>query len=301
MAGVSEPVAVLGLGAMGRRMARRAVEAGIPTIVWNRHPEATRELAEAGAEVADSAADAALRAGIVVTMVSDAQAVGSIAREQGLLAALRPDAIWAQMSTIGVAATDKLADLVRTQRRDVTFIDAPVVGSVEPAERGDLLILASGPQAARSRLNPVFNAWGRTLWTGPVGTGTRLKVVNNVWLAFASEAVVTSTAVARRLGLPAEAVMNLFADSPLASPWQRAKLQRVSRGEYEPQFRLALALKDVQLAQQVTDDDQFVALAGLAEEWQRAAAHGFGDQDLTAVHRILEPQGTRHQGTAVRV
>ncbi|MBX6750833.1 MAG: NAD(P)-dependent oxidoreductase [Micromonosporaceae bacterium] len=301
MAGTLEPVAVLGLGAMGRRMAHRALRAGIPTIVWNRHQEATRDLAEAGAQVADTAADAALRAGIVVTMVSDAEAVGSIAREQGLLAALRPDAIWAQMSSIGVAATDKLVDLVRTQRRDVTFIDAPVVGSREPAERGELLILASGPQAVGPRLNPLFNALGHTIWVGPVGTGTRLKVVNNTWLAFASEAVVASLAVARRLGLSTEAVTNLFADNPVASPWQRAKLQRVSQGEYEPQFSLALALKDVRLAQQVTDDDQFVALAGLAEEWQRAAWRGLGDQDLTVVHRTLEPHGAMRPGTAIRI
>lgn len=301
VAGTFEPVAVLGLGAMGRRMARRLLGAGIPTIVWNRHREAARELVAAGAEAADSAADAALRAGIVVTMVSDAQAVGSIAREQGLLGALRPDAVWAQMSSIGVAATDKLVDLVRTQRRDVTFIDAPVVGSPELAERGELLILGSGPQAARSRLNPVLNAVGRTLWVGPVGTGTRLKVVSDTWLAFASEAVVASMAVARRLGLPTEAVLNLFADNPFASPWQRAALQRVSRGEYEPRFSLELALKDVQLAQQVAHDDQFVALAGLAEEWQRAVDRGLGDQDLTVVHRTLEPAAAVRPGTAIRI
>jgi len=301
VAGTWEPVAVLGLGQMGRRIARRALGAGIPTIVWNRHREATRELAEAGAEVADTAADAALRAGIVVTMVSDAQAVGSIAREQGLLAALRPEAIWAQMSSVGVAATDKFVDLVRTQRRDVTFIDAPVVGSPELAERGELIILASGPQAARPRLNWLFNALGRTIWTEPVGTGTRLKLVNDTWLAFASEAVVSSMAVAERLGLPTEAVLDLFADNPVASPWQQAKLQRLSRGEYEPQFSLDLALKDVQLAQQVAHEDQFVALAGLAEEWQRAAARGFGDQDLTVVHRTLEPHGAMAPGTAIRI
>lgn len=301
MAGTLEPVAVLGLGTMGSRMAHRALRAGIPTIVWNRHREATRDLAEAGAQVADTAADAALRAGIVLTMVSDAEAVGSIARDQGLLAALRPEAIWVQMSSIGVAATDKLIDLVRTQRRDITFLDAPVVGSREPAERGELLILASGAQAARPRVNPLFNALGHTIWVGPAGSGTRLKVVNNTWLAFAAEAVVASLAVARRLGLPTEPVLNLFADNPLASPWQQAKLQRLARGEYDPQFRLSLALKDVRLVQQVTDDDQFIALAGLAEEWQRAALRGLDDQDLTAVHRTLEPHGAMHPGTAIRI
>jgi 3-hydroxyisobutyrate dehydrogenase len=294
MSGTPEAVAVLGMGAMGRGMAHNALRAGLPTIVWNRTPEATRDLAEAGAQVADSAADAALRAGIVVTMVTDADAVLSLAREQGVLAALRPEAIWAQMSTIGVAGTDRLADLVRTQRRDVTFLDAPVAGSREPAERGELTIFASGPQEARSRITPLFTALGRrTIWVGPVGAGSRLKVVNNTWLAFASEAIVTSMAVARRLGLPTETVVDAFSGGNLTSPWQEAKLPRVAKGEYSPQFSLELALKDVRLALQVTNDDQFVALAGLAEEWQRALSHGLGEQDLTVVARTLEPQVTR--------
>lgn len=294
MAGTPESVAVLGIGTMGRGMAHSALRAGLPTIVWNRHEAATRDLAEAGAEVADSAADAVLRAGIVITMVTDADAVLSLAREQGVLAALRPDAIWAQMSTIGVAATDKLIDLVRTQRRDVTFLDAPVSGSREPAAQGELTIFASGPQEARGRITGVFNALGqRTIWVGPAGSGSRLKVVNNTWLAFASEAVVASMAVARRLGLPTETVVNAFSGGPLVSAWQEPKLERVAQGEYSPEFTLSLALKDLRLALQVTNDDQFVALAGLAEEWQRAAAHGFGDEDLTVVARTLEPQVTR--------
>jgi len=294
MAATSEPVAVLGIGAMGHGMAHSALRAGIPTIVWNRNKAATRDLADAGAEVADTPADAASRAGIVVTMVTDADAVSSIAREQGMLAALRPDAIWAQMSTIGVAATDKLADVVRTERRDVTFLDAPVAGSREPAERGELTIFLSGPQEARPRVTPLFNALAqRTLWVGPAGFGSRLKLVNNTWVAFASEAVVASMAVARRLGLSPETVLTALSGGPLVSPWQEPKLQRVAKGDYSPEYSLELALKDVRLALQVTNDDQFVALAGLAEEWQRALSHGFGEEDLTVVSRILEPQVSR--------
>jgi 3-hydroxyisobutyrate dehydrogenase len=85
MAGTHEPVAVLGIGAMGHGMAASALRAGIPVIVWNRTMEATRDLAELGAQVADTAAAAARRAAIVVTMVTDADAVISIARDQGML------------------------------------------------------------------------------------------------------------------------------------------------------------------------------------------------------------------------
>ena len=202
-----EPVAVLGIGAMGHGMAASALRAGIPTIVWNRTMEATRDLAELGAEVAGTAADAARRAGIVVTMVTDADAVVSIARDQGMLAALAPGAVWAQMSTIGVAGTDRVAAMAGAERPDVMFLDAPVSGSRDPAERGQLTIFASGPGEARPRVTALFGALGqRTIWAGEAGAGTRLKLVNNTWLAFAAEAVAASVAVARRLGLETETV-----------------------------------------------------------------------------------------------
>src|SRR4051812_8025881 len=207
MASTHDPVAVLGLGTMGHGMASSALRAGIPTVVWNREPEATRDLADLGAEVADTAADAARRAAIVVTMVTDADAVMSIARDQGMLSALAPGAIWAQMSTIGVAGIGRVADLVEGDRPDVTLLDAPVSGSKEPAGQGQLTIFASGPEAVRVRVSALFNALGRrTMWVGPVGSGTRLKLVNNTWLAFAAEAVDASVALAHRLGLETETV-----------------------------------------------------------------------------------------------
>src|SRR5712691_7747635 len=225
MAGTHEPVAVLGIGAMGHGMAASALRAGIPTIVWNRRLEATRDLAELGAEVVGTAADAARRAAIVVTMVTDADAVLSVAQDQGMLAALAPGAIWVQMSTIGVA-----------------------------------------------------------------GAGTRLKLVNNTWLAFAAEAVATSVALAHRLGLETETVVDALGGGPLVSTWQAAKLQRIANGEFSAQFALSLALKDVHLALQASGDDRFAALACLADEWQQAVDQGLGGQDLTVVTRALEQQ-----------
>src|SRR3954464_4089386 len=143
MARTQGPVAVLGIGAMGHGMAISALRAGIATIVWNRTPQATRDLAELGAEVAPTAVDAARRAAIVVTMVTDTDAVISIARDQGMLAALAPGAIWVQMSTIGVEGIERVAAMVDAERPDVTLLDAPVSGSKVPAEQGQLTIFAS--------------------------------------------------------------------------------------------------------------------------------------------------------------
>jgi 3-hydroxyisobutyrate dehydrogenase len=283
---------VLGVGTMGHGMATSALRAGIPTIVWNRKPDTTRDLAALGAEVAPSAADAARRAAIVVTMVTDADAVISIARDQGMLEALAPGAIWAQMSTIGVGGIERVASLVERERPDITLLDAPVSGSKDPAEHGELTIFASGPEEVRPRVAPLFDALGRrTIWVGPAGTGTRVKIVNNTWLAFAAEAVDASVALAHELGLATETVADALSPGPLVSPWQAAKLQRIADGDFSPQFALSLALKDVRLALEAADPERFAALACLADEWQAVVEQGLGDQDLTVVSRALEEQG----------
>ena len=285
----SESVAILGIGAMGHGMATSTLRSGIPTIVWNRTPEATRDLVKLGAEAGDTPSDAARRAPIVVTMVTDTAAVLSIAKDQGMLAALAPDAIWVQMSTIGTRGIEVVATLAEAERPDVVLLDAPVSGSKDPAEQGRLTIFASGPDEVRSRVAPLFDALGqRTIWVGPVGAGSRLKLVNNTWLAFTAEAVATSIALAHRLGLDTEQVAGALHGGSLLAPWQEAKLERIANSDYSAQFALSLALKDVHLALEAAGDARLATLACLAVEWQRAVDEGLGDEDLTAVTRMLE-------------
>ena len=288
-----EPVAVLGIGAMGHGMATSALRAGIPTIVWNRRPAATRDLAGLGAEVAETAADAARRAAIVVTMVTDTDAVISIARDQGMLAALA--------SGRGLGADEhhrrgrhrarRGHGAGRASRRDA----AGRAGVGQQGARGagpadDLRVRARrGPPA---RCCALFDALGqRTIWVGAVGAGSRLKLVNNTWVAFAPKRSPPRWPWPAGWGLTTETVMEALGGGPLVSPWQAAKLQRIAKGEFSAQFALSLALKDVRLALQAADDDRFAALAGLAEEWQQAVDEGLGDQDLTVVTRVLEQQG----------
>jgi 3-hydroxyisobutyrate dehydrogenase len=225
-------------------------------------------------------------------MVTDTDAVVSIARDQGMLGAFAPGAIWVQMSTIGVAGIERVAGMVDVERPDVTLLDAPVSGSKEPAEQGKLTIFASGPDEVRPRVAALFDALGqRTICVGATGAGTRLKLVNNTWLAFATEAVATSVALARRLGLETATVVEALGGGPLVSPWQEAKLQRIASGEFSPQFALSLALKDVHVALQAAGDDRFAALDCLADEWQQVADEGLGDYDLTVGTRALEQPG----------
>lgn len=280
-------VAVLGLGTMGLPMAVNVRKAGIPTVVWNRTPPRAAVLD--GLEAVASAAEAVARAGIVVTMVSDADAVLAIARDHGMLAALAPGATWVQMSTIGVAGTQGLIDLVAAERPDVVFVDAPVSGSAGPARSGTLTVLASGPVSESARLEPLFGAVGeRTVWVGEAGAGSRMKLVVNTWLALAAEAVASSLSLAHRLGLETGAVLEALDGSPLVSAWQAAKLRRIAADDFSAQFALSLALKDVRLALEAAGRHVLPTLDALSAEWQRAVEEGYGSRDLMAVLTALD-------------
>jgi 3-hydroxyisobutyrate dehydrogenase len=246
-------------------------------------------MADQGAEVALSAVDAVKGVDVVITMVTDTEAVTSIAVDLGLLEALAPGAVWAQMSTIGVEGTAAISSIVEKERPDIFFLDAPVSGSKVPAEQGKLVIFASGSEQARPIVDPVFGAIGqRTIWLGPIGAGSRMKLVNNTLLAFSAEGVANSLALARRLGLDVRSVLDAFEGGPLLSPWEAGKISRIEGNNYSPEFPLALALKDVHLALEEADPERFAVLASLAREWEALVDQGLGNEDVTVVTRALE-------------
>jgi len=281
-------LAVLGLGTMGRGMVISALRAGIPTVVWDRNLDVARRFVELGAEVAATPASAVRAVDVAITMVTDAKAVTFIVTDLDMLEALSSGAVWAQMSTIGVEATAAIAAMVEQRRPDVSFLDAPVSGSKVPAEQGKLTIFASGPESARPKVEPVFTAIGqRTVWLGPVGAGSRMKLVNNTLLAFGAEGVANSLALAHRLGLDTSLVLDAFEGGPLLSPWEAGKFRRIEAGDYSPEFPLRLALKDVHLALEHGGSEHFSVLASLAQEWERIVEQGGGDDDVTVVTRYL--------------
>src|SRR2546428_6387381 len=242
-------VALLGAGTMGSGMAQRMLDLGFPVNVWNRNPGPVTALTEHGATARETPTDAVAAAEIVVTMLANADAVADVMLRGGTLDALRANATWAQMGTIGVEATERLAAEVARRRPDVRFVDAPVSGSREPARKGRLLILASGPDRSHDSVDVVFAALGqRTLWVGPAGTGSRLKLVLNAWLAFEIEAAAEASALAERLGVPYAVLADAVIGGPLASAAALTQLAKMDRGDYSAHFSLEWAGKGLDLA-----------------------------------------------------
>ena len=187
--GRARRVAVLGAGTMGAPIARNLLRAGFEVPVWNRTQARALALAADGAVVAAEPAAAADGADVLITMLTDGAAVEQVMTgPDGALSGLGPEAVWIQMSTVGVAWTDRLASLAA--RSGVAFVDAPVSGSSQPAEQGQLVILASGAGRVRSVVEPVFDVLGRqTLWLERAGDGSRLKLALNNWLAVLVEGI----------------------------------------------------------------------------------------------------------------
>jgi 3-hydroxyisobutyrate dehydrogenase len=284
-------VGFLGTGIMGAPMARNCGSAGLDVRGWNRTPEKARALTDAGVTPVDSPAEAVRGADAVVTMLTDGAAVEAVmAGDGGALAALDDEAVWLQMSTVGIAATEQLAALAREHR--VGYVDAPVVGTRQPAEAGELLVLASGPEEVRGRAAAVFDAVGRaTRWVGEEpGPASRLKLVFNGWLVSLMESLSETLAFSRAMGIPPEEFLAAIDGSPMNLPYAQTKGRAMAKMDFsEVAFPLRLAHKDARLvlaaaAAQGLD----LPLMHTAEaQFARAEAEGHGDEDLAAVHHAV--------------
>ena len=276
-------VAVLGLGTMGAGMARRLLDRGFAVDVWNRSTDPAIALAGAGATAHADAVKAATNVDVVVTMLPTADAVTDVMFGGGVIHALRPGVTWAQMGTIGVDATEQLGTEVARRRPDISFVDAPVTGSREPARTGRLMILASGADTARTILEPVFAALGqRTIWLGPAGRGTRMKLVLNTLLAFEIEAVAEVDAMAARLDVPYADLVQTLTGSPLASATEMIKLAKMESGDDSADFSLQWALKDLDLALAASGKHATPVVEAITERWRRLVADGYGGLDVSA-------------------
>jgi 3-hydroxyisobutyrate dehydrogenase len=266
-------------------MARNIAAAGLETRAWNRTREKAEALAGDGVTVADTPADAVEGADIVLTMLADGPTVESVMTDGGALKAMRDDAVWIQSSTVGIQATERLAKLA--EDRGVTFVDAPVLGTKAPAEKGELTVLASGPEAARDSCAPVFDAIGsKTVWLGDAGEGTRLKLVINNWLMLLLGNLAETIAFAKRIGVDPRAFLDAIDGSAVGAPYAQMKGPMMLDGEFPTSFPLKLAFKDLELVLEASErhEGEMPVARAAAERFKRAVELGHGDEDMAAVY-----------------
>jgi 3-hydroxyisobutyrate dehydrogenase len=271
---------------MGAPMARRLREAGLNVQVWNRTREKAEPLEDTGATVAKTPAEAASGAGIVLTMLADDHATLAVMEgEKGALGEMAPGSVWLQMGTIGLEATRQASELAADA--GVELVDAPVLGTRQPAEEGELLVLASGPDGALDRCETVFSAVGsQTLRLGEAGAGSRMKLVINGWLVGILGTLADSLALAESLGVGGAAFLQAIDGGALGMPYAGTMGAKMLAGDYPLSFPLTLAVKDARLieaaAREAGLEPSVVPAVGAA--LRRALDLGFGDEDMSAIY-----------------
>ncbi len=275
-------VAVIGVGAMGGRMARRLLDAGYDLVVWNRTPARAAKLAEAGASVATDPAEAARRGDAVITMVADPEALEAVTDgPSGVAAGVDESTTVIEMSTVGPRAVARLESALPA---GTPLLDAPVLGSLTEAESGSLRIFVGGPEPLVERWRPLLETLGTPVHVGPLGAGAAEKLVANSTLFGALGVLGEALALADGLGLSRDAAFEALAATPIGAQSERRR-DAIESGSYPARFSLALAGKDAALvADAASEAGVEMPLAAAARSWLIAAQEaGMGEEDYSAV------------------
>jgi 3-hydroxyisobutyrate dehydrogenase len=281
--------AVLGTGIMGAAMARTLAREGHEVRVWNRSPDRAAAVAGDGITAHAAIGEAVASCEVVVTMLYDADSVLAISDE--LVAALGPETVWLQCTTVGPAGIARIAEAAGPAVD--RLLDAPVLGTRQPAETGNLVVLVSGPDGAAERARPALDAVGaRTMRVGDrVGPASALKLANNSWVATINAATAQAMGLAEALGLEPrlflEAIKGGASDSAFA---QMKGAMMADRAWDEPAFALDSVRKDVGLMIEAASEASFPSelLTTLLSVYDRASEQGVGGADMSAVRTAFD-------------
>jgi len=288
---MAETIGFIGLGVMGKPMAKNLIKAGHRLVVHNRSRAAADEVAKEGATVANSPAEVARAATIVITMVPDTPDVEHVLTgPEGVLSTLQSGAVVVDMSSISPVATKRLADAVAA--KGGSMLDAPVSGGEIGAINASLSIMVGGDEAAFARVKPIFEAMGnaeRIIHIGPSGAGQICKVCNQIAIGGALAGVSEAFALAKKAGVDAARVRQALLGGFAASRVLEVHGERMLTGNYKPGFRTKLYQKDLRLANEAASANG-VAMPGTAVLTQLVnalVATGGGDLDYAAVGTVI--------------
>lgn len=283
-------IAWIGLGIMGSRMAANLLNSDATLVVYNRTKSKAGSLLEAGAEWAESPAAAAEQADILFTMLSAPDVVEQVALGQdGFLDALRPGSTWVDCTTVNPSFSQEMAFIAAGHQ--VRFLEAPVAGTKGPAQQGQLLFFAAGPEDVLETCRPLLERMGRQVnYLGPdYGRAASLKMVFNLLLGQAMLAFSEGLALGQALGLSRETLFNTLLGGPVVPPSIQGKRPKIENEDWEADFPLHLMRKDLHLAA-LTAYENGVALPSTntaKEVYALAEQAGLGEQDFSAIYAFL--------------
>lgn len=280
-------VVILGTGIMGRALAERLLGQGVDVTVWNRTAERARPLAELGATVAATPAEAVAGADVVLVTLFDADAVVSVIGEAASSAPA--GAVWVQMSTIGIDGTDRVVAVAEEHR--LTLVEAMMLGTKGPAEAGTLVLLTGGDAGALETVEPLLALISqKRVHAGPfVGAGTRLKLVCNTWIGLLTAGTGQAFAMMRALGLDDKLFLEAIKGGQSDTVYAHAKGALMLADNYQPaNFELRGLHKDLELAEDATGDaGAFPILDAVRGLYATAEEQGQGLEDIAAVFRVF--------------
>jgi len=278
-------IAFIGLGIMGSRMAANLLRAGHELIVWNRSPGKGQDLVKSGAGLAATPAEAARHVEIAFTMLADPDAVAALALgADGFLDALPRGALWVDCSSVTPMSSRRMA--AEATRRAISFLDAPVVGSLPAAERAELMFLVGGEPKDLEKCKPLFSAMGKTIkHVGVTGMGSSLKLLNNMLLGNAMAAFSEALAFGEALGFSRGTLLDSLVGSGVVAPFMAAKKEKLAAGRYDVEFPLRLMHKDLQLVSETAYElgVPLPATHATKELFGQAAARGLADVDFSGI------------------
>jgi len=283
---MSKPhIAFLGLGLMGSGMARQLLAKGFPLTVFNRNTEKARPLADEGARVAASPAEAAVQAGIIISMLADDTASRSVwLGDDGALVSAAKGTLCIESGTVTVDWIHELS--TAAAERGCEMIDAPVTGSKTQAATGELNFLVGGTAAALERARPVLSAMGRSMvHLGPAGSGALIKLINNFVCGVQIASLAEALAMIERSGLDRTSALEVLTNGAPGSPLVKAVSTRMTTPDFTPNFLLRLMAKDLGYAVAEGSKlsvDLTTAKAALGL-FNQGISGGYGEQDIAAV------------------
>ncbi|GCF07101.1 NAD(P)-dependent oxidoreductase [Dictyobacter arantiisoli] len=281
-------IGFIGLGYMGTPMARRLLQAGYPLIAYNRTQEKLQTIVQQGAQKAATPRELALACDIVISCVSNEQALAAVSEgPDGILAGLKPQSIWLEMSTVSPDTERHLA--TAAQEKGGRMLDAPVSGSTPQAKEGTLLIWVGGDQDLYQQCLPVFQAMGKAaLHMGNNGMGSTMKLVVNSILALEMQAIAEAVSLGRKAGLEKDTLLDALGQTTVIAPAHRGKLENSKNDDYPVQFALPLTRKDLGLIAELASQRSVPMPATSAAEQMYAAALAQGHtEDFSVMTQFM--------------